>query len=279
MSSAGQDYVLGVHDAELARLGLQHRAWRARALELWRKGGLREGMRALDFGCGPGYASVDLAEIVGAAGEVLAVDRAGGFLGFLRSEAERRGLGQIHTREVDLAASGLELGQFDFAWARWIFAFTPDREAALDNLVAALKPGGVAAVQEYIEYGAWRMLPREPAIERFCAFVMQSWRDRGGEPNAAEAVIAGLLERGLEIVSVAPACEVVAPADPLWDWPETFVQSNVPRLIDLGDLGAGEGAEILAAWERAKTRPGGRMVTPLTGLILARKPDAAAEGA
>lgn len=271
-----QDYVLGVHDAEIARLGLQHRAWRARALDLWRKGGLRAGARVLDFGCGPGYATLDLADIVGPTGAVLAVDRSSAFLARLGAEVKARALAHITIREADLLMPDLDLaqgfGQVDFAWARWIFAFTPDLDRALDHFAAALAPGGTAAITEYIAYDTWGFLPAEPVIARFCAHVMKSWRARGGEPNVAGQVMAGLIARGFTVHAVEPVLELVTRSDPLWDWPESFVQSNVPRLVELGDLTAAEGQEILTAWERARLHPQTRMITPLTAQILAKKP-------
>ena len=60
-----RDYVLGTHDEEIARLGLQHRVWRPRALDAWTRAGFTQGQTLLDVGCGPGHASVDLAELVG----------------------------------------------------------------------------------------------------------------------------------------------------------------------------------------------------------------------
>ena len=70
-----RDYVLGTHDEEIARLGLQHRVWRPVVLECWRKAGVTVGSRVLDVGAGPGYATVDLAEIVGPTCEVVALER------------------------------------------------------------------------------------------------------------------------------------------------------------------------------------------------------------
>jgi ubiquinone/menaquinone biosynthesis C-methylase UbiE len=86
------DYVLGVNAAETDRLALQHRVWRERALRLWRRAGLSTGSSALDVGCGPGWAAVDLAEIVGPAGRVVAVDRAPEFLAHARALAAARRL-------------------------------------------------------------------------------------------------------------------------------------------------------------------------------------------
>ncbi len=271
-----QDYILGVHDAEIARLGLQHRAWRARALGLWRKAGLRAGARVLDFGCGPGYASLDLAEIVGASGAVLAVDRSSAFLAQLTAQAQARAYGQIMVREADLLAPDLDLtegfGQADFAWARWIFAFTPDLDRALDAFTKTLAPGGMAAITEYITYNTWGFLPAEPVIADFCASVMQSWRARGGEPDVAGRVIAGLIARGFDVQLIEPALEIITQSDPLWDWPESFIRSNVPRLVELGDMSETAAQNVLAAWEAASARPQTRMITPLTAQILAKKP-------
>src|SRR5213075_1982728 len=104
MSVAERDYVLGTHDDEIARLGLQHRVWRPRALDAWRRAGFTELLTLLDVGCGPGYASLDLAEIAGPRGRVVAVDRSARFLDALRSAAVRNGLVNITTRQLDLDA-------------------------------------------------------------------------------------------------------------------------------------------------------------------------------
>ncbi len=38
-----KDYILGTHDDEIVRLGLQHRVWRPRALDAWRRAGFTTG--------------------------------------------------------------------------------------------------------------------------------------------------------------------------------------------------------------------------------------------
>ncbi len=45
-----KDYVLGTHDEELLRLGLQHRVWRPVVLDCWQKAGITTGKRILDLG-------------------------------------------------------------------------------------------------------------------------------------------------------------------------------------------------------------------------------------
>jgi hypothetical protein len=46
------------HDEEIARLGMQYRVWRPRALDAWRRGGFTTGQTLLNVGCEPGYAYV-----------------------------------------------------------------------------------------------------------------------------------------------------------------------------------------------------------------------------
>ena len=90
-----REYVLGTHDEEIARLGLQHRVWRPRALDGWLEAGFTTGQTLVDVGCGPGYATIDLAEIAGPSGRVVAIDRSQRFLDALQANAARRCLPNI----------------------------------------------------------------------------------------------------------------------------------------------------------------------------------------
>lgn len=102
-------YVLGTGEDELARLGLQHRLWSDAAHAAWLAAGLAPGQRVLDVGCGPGYAAFDLAQIVGRAGAVLAVDESPGFVAHANEQAARRGLPQLRALVADAHALGRAL--------------------------------------------------------------------------------------------------------------------------------------------------------------------------
>jgi 16S rRNA C967 or C1407 C5-methylase (RsmB/RsmF family) len=105
VTTAGGDYVLGTHDGEIARLGLQQRVWRESMLAAWRRAGVGAGWRVVDVGAGPGYATWDLAELVGASGEVLAVERSERFISVIEGESRRRGLAQVRALKADLMES------------------------------------------------------------------------------------------------------------------------------------------------------------------------------
>src|SRR4051812_49631140 len=64
---------------------------------------LTEGMRLLDVGCGPGTITMDLAQRVGPAGRVTALQRTDGALDLARDEAARSG-----TLNVDFVVGDAE---------------------------------------------------------------------------------------------------------------------------------------------------------------------------
>src|SRR5690349_14788469 len=123
MLMSDRDYVLGTHDAEIERLGFQHRVWQTRAIESWRRAGIGLTQTIVDIGAGPGYAAVDLAEIVGAEGRVIAVERSRRFLDALAERARQRGLQNITSIEADVVEAAFGDGIADAAWCRWVLSF------------------------------------------------------------------------------------------------------------------------------------------------------------
>ena len=268
---AERDYVLGTHEAEVERLGLQHRLWRPRMLEAWRYAGLIEGQTALDVGAGPGYATLDLAEIVGPAGRVVALERSRRFLDTLESRAASRGLRQVATREVDVVIDAFGETAADVAWCRWVLCFVSDPRKVIGRIGAALKVGGTAIFHEYIDYRGWRMAPRVPEQELFVERVIASWREEGGEPDVGAELGGYLADAGFEILRTRLHADAVAPADPLWQWPRRYVEVGAARLVELGHMTATESTALIAAFARIEQLPHARMLLPPVIEVIARR--------
>ena len=266
-----RDYVLGTHDEEIERLGLQHRVWRPRALDAWRRAGVTVGHTVLDIGCGPGHATLDLAEIVGPSGRVVALDRSRRFLDTLAEAGRRRGLSNITAHEVDLDEEALPARGVDVAWSRWVFAFMKRPRDLLGRVAAALRPGGAVVLHEYLHYATWRMSPRSPEFEAFVQAVIGRWRDSGGEPDVGLDLPRWLEALGFDIRSLTPLMEVVPASNFMWQWPRTFMDVGVQRLVDLGDLSEAQAGEIRRTFATAEATPGTRMVTPAVVEIIAVK--------
>jgi SAM-dependent methyltransferase len=265
------EYVLGTHDAEIERLGLQHRVWRPWATRAWRRAGFASGQTILDVGCGPGYAALDLAEIVGPTGRVVAVDRSRRFLDALEAFARARGLANIETHELDLDRDPLPDVKADGVWTRWVYSFVSKPDALMRRAAATLRPGGAMAILEYADYRAWRLWPRQEAFEQFVGDVMASWRDSGGEPDIALELPHWLEALGFDLSSVEPITELARPGDMLWEWPKAFVAVGLRRLVDLGRVDGARASAIQRAFDETERAPGAFLLTPTVFDIVARK--------
>lgn len=266
-----RDYVIGTHDEERLRLGVQHRVWRPRVLECWRRAGITRGSRVMDVGAGPGYATVDLAEIVEDAGQVIAVERSAHFLRAAAEACRVRALTHVRFRELDLMDASLGASELDAVWCRWVACFVSSPARLVEHIAASLRRGGVAIFHEYVDYAAWRLAPRRPAVESFVREVMASWRETGGEPDAALA-LPGLLHRsGLRIRHMCPVVYAVTPADFIWQWPSRFLKGYLPRLLELGRVEASWAEAVRREFQEAEADPHTVMLTPILLEIIAER--------
>jgi len=265
MSGSG-DYVLGTEADEIERLGLQHRVWRKRVLAAWQRAGIAAGQTVIDVGAGPGWASAELAEIVGPEGSVVALERSESFLAAIRS----RGLANVEPRAHDVSDAPFGEAVADAAWCRWVLSFVEAPERTVAHIAQALKPGGVAVFHEYADYRAWQMMPPDVELDRFRALVIKSWRDAGGDPDVALRLPEWLDTAGLEIVETRPHIEIVCRDDFTWQWPASFMAVGARRLAAVGYIGEDEAGRLGTVLERAA--PGARMITPLVAEVIARKP-------
>lgn len=274
-SSTGseREYVLGTHDAEVARLALQHRVWRSRAWNAWTRAGFDVGQTLLDVGCGPGHASVDLAELVGPSGRVFAIDQSRRFIDTLEATIRTRGLSQITPVELDLESGALPNiaadALADGAWVRWVFAFLKQPHGLVSRLHTALRPGATLVVHEYFDYSTWQFAPRCPEFDEFVAAVISTWRASGGEPNIGLELPTWLQETGFEVVSLRPYVDPVHPGELRWHWPKSFLDVGLERLVTLGAVTPARAKVIKAAFEERERSGNALQFTPAVLEIVA----------
>jgi SAM-dependent methyltransferase len=270
--SEEKSYVIGTHDAEIERLGLQHRVWRPSVLEFWRLAGLTHDMTVIDAGAGPGYAACDLAEIVGANGRVIAVERSHRFVRALQARAKAQGISNIGAVESDLLDYAWPSGVADRVWCRWVLAFVSDREKVLRSMAKALKPGGALMLHEYYDYASWHLAPRSVEFEAYVAKIIASWRTSGGEPDIGLALPHLLTDLGLEIELVRPQVFAAHPDDFVWQWPTTFARSNAYVMAENGTISRAEAERIDTILAQYESDPVSLVITPGVLQIVARKP-------
>ena len=271
MTYDDNEYVLGTDDAELGRLGLQHRLWSAQAFACWERAGVTPGATVLDVGAGPGFASLDLAQIVTARGRVIAVDESERFLRYLQQRAAALGIANLETHVGDAHTLDIRAQSVDVAYARWVLCFTPRPEDVIARVAAALKPGGVFAVQDYVNWAALSLSPKSDAFLRVMPSVGKSWRDHGGDPQVGGRLPALMASRGLRVEYLAPMQRIARSSDPLWQWPTTFFANFIPRLVEQGLVSERDWREMESDWNERARDPDAFFWTPSMIEIVARR--------
>ena len=265
------DYVLGTDPEELRRLWFQHVVWLEQGYALWTQAGLRAGQTVLDLGSGPGFTSFELARIVGPRGRVIARDQSARFLEFLASERDRLGLAWIEpslgpVEELDLPAASL-----DAAYARWLFCWLGEPGAVLEKVARALKPRGALVLQEYLDWGAMKLVPRSELFDRVVAACLASWRAAGATMDIGDHVPA-LAERAklsIELFRPEPRLGRVGSLE--WRWLSDFFRSYLPKVAERGLLSQADLAAHFREWD-ARERAGTSWCYPPTvAAVILRK--------
>jgi SAM-dependent methyltransferase len=269
--AAERDYILGTHEEELARLGLQHRIWRPIALSCWQKAGITIGSRVLDLGAGPGYAATDLAEIVGPHGQVTALERSSNFVRALHERCASRGLTNVTIHEMDLMTNELPDDTYDFSWCRWVASFVTDPARLVQKLGRVLRSGSRAIFHEYGHYLTCRFIPRLPSQERFAEEVKASWAAAGGKADVGLDLPIYLAKNGFTVRWISPLIYCVGRNDYMWQWPASFIAIGLARLQELGRIDAEFARQVQNEFATAAANPEARLVTPLVLEIVAEK--------
>jgi len=109
---------------------------------------IEEGMTVLDIGCGPGFFSVDMAQMVGRSGRVIACDLQEGMLRKLRDKIQGTELEEriiLHQCGEDKVGVS---GNVDFVLAFYMVHEVPNPKKFFEEIKSILKPNAQMLVVE-----------------------------------------------------------------------------------------------------------------------------------
>lgn len=265
------EYILGTHAAELERLGFQHHVWLQHMLALLDLAGMRAGEVVMDVGCGPGFTTFELAHAVGPQGRVVALDVSERFLAHLRAACTLRAVTNVEPMLGTAEEFELEDASLDAAYARWVLCWLQKPEEALARVARALRPGGVFIVQDYLDWGAKKLVPRSGAHDRVVQACLASWSRGGGTIDIGEHLPAFAERCGFTVEYFQPIARSGTGGSLVWRWLENFYRIYLPRVVGEGLLTQDELAAFLAEWERRADDGVSRVVTPTMVDVVLRK--------
>ncbi len=107
---------------------------------------LSAGSVVADVGCGPGYFSIPMAELVGSTGKVYAADSDPKSIKVLRAKSEARGFENIIEAQATSAANlgAIPDRSVDFVFANAVLCCMVDHAGAVAEIKRILKPQGLA---------------------------------------------------------------------------------------------------------------------------------------
>lgn len=109
---------------------------------------IKDGMTVLDFGCGPGFFTIEIAKMLQGGGKVIAADLQEGMLDIVRKKIKGTQLEEkiiIHKCEQDKIGVTETV---DFILAYYVIHEVPDKEKLFKELYSLLKPGGKILIIE-----------------------------------------------------------------------------------------------------------------------------------
>ncbi|HEY7186788.1 MAG TPA: class I SAM-dependent methyltransferase [Vicinamibacterales bacterium] len=261
-------YLLGDHLREAARLRAQARLWDPHAFALFDRLGVRRGWRVLEIGPGQGSLHVELRRRV--RGPVDAVEPSAVFRRRLRQLAVRDGFGAGTIWETTLAETKLPRAAYDLIFARWVFLFLPEPEQHVRQLVSALKPGGVLAIEDY-RRETMSMIPCPPEWAAFMAADAAFFATQGGDASIAGRLPRMFERAGLEVIDITPTIKTGHPGSPVWNWLSTYFLGVMDQLGRLRPLTPAGAKSLTRQWIANGRKPTSLLVGPALIDVVGRK--------
>ena len=212
----------------------------------------------VDLGCGPGYTALELANIVGPKGRIIAVDRDSELsLQLLKERSAAAGILNIETRVADLETFDLPDRSVDGVYGRWVLMYLPERTVGsiIARVARWLRPGGVCTLAEFCNYRHIHIHPpcdHLPVVAEALIHAVKG--NRGCNPEIGNTLPGLLNNAGLE-VELNVVTKTVRATTPGWQWPDALFRDHLQGLVEEGYLKRQVLDAFFMEWEQRSKDP------------------------
>jgi len=162
--------------------------------------GIAPGMRVVDIGCGPGTTTCMLNELVQPGGSSLGIDLSEQRVAFAK---EHYGSDSVGFAQRDLLQPLSDLGEFDFAWVRFLLEYHRcDSFDLVRNVSSIVKPGGTLCLID-LDYNCLSHFGHTPRMERAIAAIMKNVEEKENfDPYVGRKLYSFLYDLGYQDIDV-----------------------------------------------------------------------------
>ena len=264
-----EGYILGDSPDEWRRLQEQSALWDPVAFALFDRIGIRPGWRVLELGPGPGSLHVELRRRV--EGSIDAVEQSAVFAAKLLERTRGDGYGDGRLWRSVILAADLPDDTYDLIFARWVFCFLPDPVKHLKKVAAALRPGGLLAIEDYAHRESFALFPRPDGWLEFLEADRRFFASQGGDISVAGALPDLLPEAGLTLLAAEPTQISGRARSPVWCWLRDYVASVARQLSAVPPLDAERVGRLREEWRRLEIHPHAMAFSPTVMDLVAKK--------
>lgn len=264
-------YIMGRTERERRRLQLQGSILGPLTERLFQTAGIWSGMRVLDLGCGIGDLSLMAARITGSDGHVIGIDVDDAALDIARLRAA--GCHHVAFEHADFAHYNPDR-PLDAVVGRHVLIHTADPLSLIRRVVSWLRPGGIAAFQEYDLSLYPAGYPQAPLIDSLERAMVEFFRKATPHANIGMRLYRLMREAGLSKPQSWADCLIDGgPVSPFYEWFAETVRSILPGMEAFGLATMVGDPDTLAERLREETVTAGACVTsPLIVSAFATRP-------
>jgi ubiquinone/menaquinone biosynthesis C-methylase UbiE len=254
--NTGEKYTHGYHSSVVSA----HAVRRANEAAAFILPLLKSPARLLDFGCGPGTITIDLAEHLMPDGSVVGIDSSAQVIEQARSTATVRHVENVSFEVNSIYETGYASESFDAAYAHQVLQHLSEPVRALNEIRRVLVPDGICGVRE-VDWGTTAIWPKDDRLTRFIDVYRQVTDRNGGDANAGRNLKQWFGDAGFsDLVVTTSTWSFSDEAGLKWwgeQWAERILHSDLAtRALEYGIATEGELAEISQGWLDWMRAPG-----------------------
>ena len=213
---------------------------------------LKSPMRLLDFGCGPGTITIDLAEHLLPDGSVVGIDNSSAVIDHALVGSAEKGTQNVSFEVRNIYDTGYDAETFDAVYAHQVLQHLSEPIKALSEARRVLKPRGICAVRE-VDWGTSALWPLDERLIAFLDVYSRVAARNGGDASAGRRLKEWFIQAEFSDLEVTTSNWSFSEQNGLkwWgeQWSERILHSELgKRAIDYGIATNHDLEEISQGW-------------------------------